>query len=526
MIYIHKGDDTDFNDNSFLTFTIVTEKDLTGWQAKFILNGLEKTFDDITSKSFELHYSDEETSQFKLGKTTNELKLIDEEGKIKTIAKNIDISVTNEVIENESQLINLPILKDEGIDINISLSSNSGNGGGTSNHFELLYRDMANQHPISAITSLQETLDNKANKDEIPSVDGFITNDELEKKGYLTEHQDLSNLATKDELTNKQDVLISGTNIKTINNESILGSGNIEIKSASGSNYSMFDTRILDYILSSEESNGWVEQGKYVAKTVYPDFYNKCYEEFTNEENSMIWIKSNVIPIGSVQDNKGILSGFSGNNYTNMPSYYSGNITSFEFVFCATTEEIGTQRSIFGQTTTNQATMQLQILRDGKIELIASSIGSSSWDVGLRTLNAVTTGSTYWIKTTFNNTTGYEFYLSENGDDYDLQASNATTTAPKWTEAIQIGNDVANAGAFWVGKIDLNESYINVNGSRWWSGTDKTIQNHNGHRFYEIENETPIENVYAYGIDKTNELILLPTSKNIQDYEHKYYRVL
>ena len=82
MIYIHKGDDTDFNDNSFLTFNIITEKDLTNWQAKFVLNGLEKTFEDITNKHFELHYSNEETSQFKLGKTTNELRLVDEEGKI------------------------------------------------------------------------------------------------------------------------------------------------------------------------------------------------------------------------------------------------------------------------------------------------------------------------------------------------------------------------------------------------------------------------------------------------------------
>ena len=36
----------------------------------------------------------------------------------------------------------------------------------------------------------------------------------------------------------KQDILVSGTNIKTINNESILGSGNIEIQGGGGSDYS------------------------------------------------------------------------------------------------------------------------------------------------------------------------------------------------------------------------------------------------------------------------------------------------
>lgn len=37
--------------------------------------------------------------------------------------------------------------------------------------------------------------------------------------------------ATKTELTNKQDTLVSGTNIKTINNQSLLGEGNITIES-------------------------------------------------------------------------------------------------------------------------------------------------------------------------------------------------------------------------------------------------------------------------------------------------------
>ena len=50
----------------------------------------------------------------------------------------------------------------------------------------------------------------------------------------LTNKPDLSQYATKEELNGKQDTLISGSNIKTINNQSILGSGNIEIQGGSG----------------------------------------------------------------------------------------------------------------------------------------------------------------------------------------------------------------------------------------------------------------------------------------------------
>lgn len=62
---------------------------------------------------------------------------------------------------------------------------------------------------------------------------------DIEALGYLKQHQSLDNYYTKTEvdaeLDDKQDALVSGTNIKTINNNSILGSGNIEIQGGSES---------------------------------------------------------------------------------------------------------------------------------------------------------------------------------------------------------------------------------------------------------------------------------------------------
>ena len=54
----------------------------------------------------------------------------------------------------------------------------------------------------------------------------------------LTNKPDLNQYATKEEVNAKQDTLISGSNIKTINNQSLLGSGNIDIQGGgSGSSY-------------------------------------------------------------------------------------------------------------------------------------------------------------------------------------------------------------------------------------------------------------------------------------------------
>lgn len=71
----------------------------------------------------------------------------------------------------------------------------------------------------------------------------YVTESELNAKGYLTQHQSLANYATKTYVDNaiedidasdKQDTLVSGVNIKTINGASILGSGNLTISGGSG----------------------------------------------------------------------------------------------------------------------------------------------------------------------------------------------------------------------------------------------------------------------------------------------------
>lgn len=73
------------------------------------------------------------------------------------------------------------------------------------------------------------------NTDAVASVAGLtgsITASALAKK--LAETDDANELALKSELNNKQDKLVSGTNIKTINGNSILGSGDIVIEGGGG----------------------------------------------------------------------------------------------------------------------------------------------------------------------------------------------------------------------------------------------------------------------------------------------------
>ena len=72
----------------------------------------------------------------------------------------------------------------------------------------------------SDVNNLNNEINLKADKTEIPTKTSELTND----SNYITSsYHDAT----------KQDVLVSGTNIKTINNQDILGSGNIQVESSS-----------------------------------------------------------------------------------------------------------------------------------------------------------------------------------------------------------------------------------------------------------------------------------------------------
>ena len=108
-----------------------------------------------------------------------------------------------------------------------------------------------------------------------PDITGLATKTELteglagkQDKGNYALKSDLNTLATKEELatkadvsalSSKQDTLVSGTNIKTINGETILGSGNLTIQS--GTQPRTWEVHINADITSDVELNptpvGW-----------------------------------------------------------------------------------------------------------------------------------------------------------------------------------------------------------------------------------------------------------------------------
>lgn len=102
-------------------------------------------------------------------------------------------------------------------------SGNLDISGGTTDYNQLTNKPQINSVELSGNKSLEDL--------GVPTKTSELTND----SGFLTSIPD--EYVTETELNaglgNKQDSLVSGTNIKTVNGESLLGSGNIDIESVS-----------------------------------------------------------------------------------------------------------------------------------------------------------------------------------------------------------------------------------------------------------------------------------------------------
>ena len=100
------------------------------------------------------------------------------------------------------------------------------------------------QGDITAQEDLQNALNTKASTTSVTTLEGEVT----DLSGRVTANEaDIILKADKTALDIKQDKLVSGTNIKTINNESLLGEGNIEVKSG-GSGLEVCDIGMALYV--------------------------------------------------------------------------------------------------------------------------------------------------------------------------------------------------------------------------------------------------------------------------------------
>ena len=138
------------------------------------------------------------------------------------------------------------------------------------------YNDLTNKPTIPDVSNLatkaeiadMETRTHAAatyaTKAEIPSLDG-----------YLTETEASETYATKEQVSGKQDTLVSGTNIKTVNGQSLLGNGNIDITGGGtitvDSELSSTSENPVQNKVITTALNGKQDAGDYALKSEIPN---------------------------------------------------------------------------------------------------------------------------------------------------------------------------------------------------------------------------------------------------------------
>lgn len=151
-----------------------------------------------------------------------------------------------------------------------------------------------------------------ATKEEIPSLDGYATEQWVTNKGYLTSHQDLTDYARKAE-------------IKTVNGNSLIGSGDIQIEVGSSVDMSNYYTKTDS-------------DGKYALKTDIPSLNGYATEQ---------WVT-----------NKGYLT-----QHQSLEDYYTKTVSDGKYALKTEIQEVPKFKTVNGQAITG-STDNIEITTD------------------------------------------------------------------------------------------------------------------------------------------------------------------
>lgn len=303
-----------------------------------------------------------------------------------------------------------------------------------------------------------------------------------------------------------------------------------------GSGHNIFDVIWKDHVLSYEETAGLAPLGTYVYREAipgsrygYPDFYQKCIDEYNSSTIISEYRSSNISTVGTLTNNSGVISGFNSTSWAILPENFTPLTSNWSFKIKFKTGTIGTVQDIFNCSSLDWQPYQLSINPDGTLLFQGYDNGTSTLLFEITSTTVLDEDTDYYALVSYASDNGYLLELSTDDVTYTTEGTDPTTTPINGGNNIALGADFSSGayyeGAF-TGSIDLNESYINIGNSRWWTGTDGFIykQNSNKHRFYDIKNKPTFDNMYAitgeawyYGIDFTNERIFLPRSTRFKN---------
>lgn len=207
----------------------------------------------------------------------------------------------------------------------------------------------------------------------------------------------------------------------------------------------------------------------------YADFVDYIADLYNNIPVENVY---NVNIVGSLTNDNGVLSGFAGGVYATIKEVPYSTADSIEILLKTTTGTLDTSnyKCFYSPVISDKRGVNIHINPSNQIVLYVSSNDGSSWDIA----NAVAgttilqSNTQYYFKYVYTGT-NHILYMSTTGAFAGEETTevNVTNSGKPSNSAVSLGLQAWSPNQnnyYWRGSIDLNESYININGERWWSG--------------------------------------------------------
>ena len=214
--------------------------------------------------------------------------------------------------------------------------------------------------------------------------------------------------------------------------------------------------------------------GSLITSGMYADFVTYIADLYDTTTN----IYSNVTKVGSLTDNNGVLSGFSTSNYAKLPTSFNPASNTWEIQLKFTTgNDVTTSKDYISANTNGQNNSCPFLFRilNSKFYLYASSTNNVSFDIANDVSGSYTvqTNTDYVVNISFTGTNYILKYSTDDGATFTQDISITSSSKIYTSDFTLIGAFVWNGGYEnpIEGSLDLNGCYININGSRWWTGT-------------------------------------------------------
>lgn len=181
----------------------------------------------------------------------------------------------------------------------------------------------------------------------------------------------------------------------------------------------------------------------------------------TDDSGKMVY-ENNFTINGSIKNVGYTFSNFSSSNYLTLQERFNPGNKPWEFVtkFNLTSTSNGYFIGYIGSGLFRVSVWE------GKVGIGMSTV-TNDWDIcDLSSESTISTNTDYWVKAEFTGS-AYNLYLSTDGIEYKLEASQESTSIVTFPETTCIGCGGGNRTNL-KGSMDLSETYIKIDGEIWW----------------------------------------------------------